>query len=178
MYIYLYIENRHSKIFKLQFTLQILKSPCQDKSGMITFRKMNLRNKKHMTLYNWLSINVHSLEQYPQKTSYSIGICSLLLIFPSNGTYHLCISLVWLNASTFLRCQHCSTFPRTAVSLSFLCYLFKIRIRRCVLISVSLAAVCFTHDGPRNMRCCIDFANEYGTWQTTAMKCKPSIKSK
>jgi len=31
-----------------------------------------------------------------------------------------------------------------------------------MLISMSLTAVCFTLDGPRNTRCCIGFDNPYG----------------
>lgn len=57
----------------------------------------------------------------------------------------MCLSLVWLNAATHLACQHYTTFPRTADSLSLFCYLFKIRIR-CVLIWQQSASLLMHHE--------------------------------
>lgn len=139
---------RHSQILR--------KTLCQDKFGMIMFSILNLLNKNTWlyTIHCVISSNVYRSEQYPQQTF-------LFFLFIEYAHYYwffqlmahsICapFSCLTLNAATLLGCQHYTTFPRTAVSFSLFCYLFKIRIRRCVLISMGLTAVCFTHDGPRN----------------------------
>ncbi len=123
-----------------------------------------------MTLYYSLCMHLPAMHIVLTSIHSKLSCCSYSV---ENARYDWLFQLIahsiWapfscltLNADTHLGCQHYTTFPRTAVSLSLFCYLFKIRIRRCVFISVGLTAVCFALDGPWNKKCCIGFVNPYG----------------
>ncbi len=99
-----------------------------------------------MTLYYFLCMHLPAMHIVLTSIHSKLSCCSYSV---ENARYDWLFQLIahsicapfsclTLNADTHLGCQHYTTFPRTAVSLSLFCYLFKIRIRRCVFISVGL----------------------------------------
>lgn len=110
---------------------------------MITFSKMNLlvKNTWLFTILCacivWIQIVLTSIHCKLSCCCYSVKYACYYWFFQLMA-HSVCVpfSCQTLNAATHLACQHYTTFPWTAASLSLFYYLFKIRIRRCVLISV------------------------------------------